>query len=71
MMQRLKQLFTGWFCRRFPRKRSRPEDIPQKLGAQALEKALEEAQFLHRQHAVKVKQLAADELPDLPQKAED
>ncbi len=48
---------------------SRPEDIPQRMPPEALEKALHEARFLHEQ-AVDVRPLAHDELPGLPRRAD-
>jgi len=51
------------------RKPSRPEDIPKKLDAQALQAAIKEASYLRTQ-AVDVKEMAPDELPGLPRRAD-
>ncbi len=55
----------------FGARKSRPEDIPKLLDAETLEKVMMEARFLHFQHAVDVKSLAPDEVPDLPKPATD
>jgi len=61
-MRRLQVIFNtimGWFGHG----KSRPEDIPKKLDAETLEKAMREARFLHSQHAVDVTSPAKDEIP--------
>jgi len=55
---------------RFRRKPSRPEDIPKKLSAETLEKAVQEARFLHTRHAVDVTPLTKGEMPGLPRRAD-
>jgi hypothetical protein len=50
---------------------SRPEDIPKKLDAGTLHLAMQEARFLHSQHAVDVRALKAGELPALPRRADE
>lgn len=47
----------------------RPEDIPKKLSAEALDRAMQEARFLHG-HRVDVKPLAPGELP-VPRRADE
>ncbi|MDE3059747.1 MAG: hypothetical protein KGJ06_01900 [Pseudomonadota bacterium] len=67
-MRRLRRLFNRIMESLGRRRASRPEDIPAKLDAAALENALQEARFLYAQ-AVDVKPLSPGELP-LPRKAE-
>ena len=52
------------------RRKSYPEDIPKKLDAETLMLALQEARFLHMQHAVDVTSLAPGELPGIPKRAD-
>jgi len=54
----------------FPAKLSRPEDVPKKLNPEALAEALAEARNLSKQHAVRVKDIAPDETPGLPRRAD-
>jgi hypothetical protein len=70
-MKLLKQLFFRLARQIFPSGPSRPQDIPKKLDASSLEKAMQEARFLRSQHEVSVRPLATDEIPGLPRRAED
>ena len=69
-MRLLRRLLHILLCAVFPSKASRPEDIPKKLPPEMLEKALAEARFLSGSHAVRVKELASDEVPGLPKRAD-
>ena len=63
--------FLKWlFTRIYSPRASRPEDIPQKLSAEALAAALGEAKYLHSRHGVDVTPLAPGELPKLPRRAD-
>ena len=59
-----------WLSQLLAGRRSRPEDIPRKMTAQALEAALREARFLAARQ-VDVKSLSPGELPGLPKRADD
>ena len=68
-MGRLRGIFNTIIGRLWRNRPSRPEDIPKQLDAEALEKAMREARFLHSQQ-VDVKPLVAGELP-VPRRAAD
>ena len=69
-MRLLRQLLITLLRACFPSKASRPEDIPRKISPDTLKKAMDEARFLHSKHAVDVKDIATDELPGLPRRAD-
>lgn len=69
-MRRLSALFNRIISRLGLGRASRPEDIPAKLDATALEKAMQEARFLQGQHGVDARALAPGEFPTLPKRAD-
>lgn len=74
-MRRLRHLFKRLLARasaasRRLLRRGRPEDIPRRLSADALERAMAEARFLFTQHGVDVRSLVPGETPDMPRPAD-
>jgi hypothetical protein len=67
-MRRLQVIFNTIMEWLRPRRPSRPEDIPEKLDAETLEKVMREARFLYSQ-AVNVKPLTPGEIP-MPRRAD-
>jgi len=64
----------NWLKRNFYRilifvRGSRPGDIPKRLDAENLEKALQEARFLFNGYGVDVRDLEPGEKPDTPKPA--
>ncbi len=57
-------------CGRVFRRRSRPQDIPKLLNAEALQAAMREARFLHARHEVSVRSLTPGEIPGIPRRAD-
>jgi hypothetical protein len=70
-MRLLRRILFTLIRRCFPSKPSRPEDIPQKLPPETLHKAMSEARMLHAKHAIRVNELAPDEIPGLPRAAKE
>lgn len=68
-MRRLLTIFNAIMRRLGLARRSRPEDIPKKLDAETLAKALNEARFLSG-HGVDVRSLTEDEEPTAPRSAD-
>lgn len=68
-MRLIYRLFNRIICVFIPKRHSSPQDIPEKLDAEALANALREASFL-RSQSVEVRELRDDEIPGLPKKAD-
>ena len=69
-MRYLRHLFNRILRNIWPKKPGRPEDIPKKLSDESLEALMREARYLRAEYRVDVQDMAPDEVPGLPRRAD-